>query len=476
MYEFTCMGIFERHKLMFSFQMTTMIMDGDDILNKTELDFFLKGNTSLDEIEAKPHKWMSENGWKDAIKLDEMGGVFDGFVQNVKSNEKAWKEWYDLEAPEMNPMPSGYDKKLDKFQSLLICKIFRNDRCINAIKNFIIAQMADIYVKSPPIDYEKIYKQSTEKTPIIFILSPGADPQNEVQRLVESHGPGMGKFKFLALGQGMGDQAKEFIESGAIRGWWVMLQNCHLLTSWLATLESTIEGLQKPDKGFRLWLTTNPIDPHSPIRFPLGILQRSLKVVTEPPDGLQANIKMMYSKLNDEVLNESPKEEFKSLVYVLSFFHATIQERKKFGKIGWNVNYDFNDSDYRISFNLIALYLNKAIETQEEELPWSTLRYLIGEAMYGGRVTDDYDRRVLNCYLKEFFGDFIFDTNQKFFFSTAEFDYVIPYEAENLEQFEQEIEKIPLFTNPGVFGLHSNAEIQYFSNSVKELWLNMLLM
>jgi dynein heavy chain len=143
-----------------------------------------------------------------------------------------------------------------------------------------------------------------------------------------------------------------------------------LLTSWLSTLEATIEGIQKPDKGFRLWLTTNPIDPHSPIRFPLGILQRSLKVVTEPPDGLQANIKMMYSKLNDELLSESPKEEFRSLVYVLSFFHATIQERKKFGKIGWNVSYDFNDSDYRISFNLIALYLNKAIETNEEELPW----------------------------------------------------------------------------------------------------------
>jgi len=69
-YEFTCMGIFERHKLMFSFQMTTMIMDGDGVLNKKELDFFLKGNTSLDEVEAKPYSWISINGWKDAVKLD----------------------------------------------------------------------------------------------------------------------------------------------------------------------------------------------------------------------------------------------------------------------------------------------------------------------------------------------------------------------------------------------------------------------
>jgi len=122
------------------------------------------------------------------------------------------------------------------------------------------------------------------------------------------------------------------------------------------------------------------------------------------------------------------------------------------------------------------LYLDKALETNEEELPWSTLRYLIGEAMYGGRVTDDFDRRILNTYLKEFMGDFIFDANQKFYFSRAEFDYVIPMEATTMETIAVEIEKIPLFTSPGVFGLHSNAEINYYSNSVKDLWTNTLLM
>jgi len=96
--------------------------------------------------------------------------------------------------------------------------------------------------------------------------------------------------------------------------------------------------------------------------------------------------------------------------------------------------------------------------------------------MYGGRVTDDFDRRILNTYLKEFMGDFIFDTNQKFFFSKSEYDYIIPVDAVNMEMIFAEIEKIPLFTNPGVFGLHSNAEISYFSNSVKELWTNTLLM
>jgi dynein heavy chain len=163
------------------------------------------------------------------------------------------------------------------------------------------------------------------------------------------------------------------------------------------------------------------------------------------------------------------------LLYVLSFFHAVIQERKKFGKIGWNVSYDFNMSDYLISYQLISMYLKKAHELQEEVLPYETLRYLIGEAMYGGRVTDNMDRRVLNTYLTEYLGDFIFDTNQKFFFSKSGADYVVP-EADQFEGALEFIDDIPLFTAPGVFGLHSNAEIQYFTNSAKDLWLNILEM
>lgn len=72
------------------------------------------------------------------------------------------------------------------------------------------------------------------------------------------------------------------------------------------------------------------------------------------------------------------------------------------------------------------MYLNKAYQNNEEDLPWETLRYLIGEAMYGGRVTDDFDRRVLNTYLKEYVGDFIFDSNQTYYFSRSGEDYCIP--------------------------------------------------
>jgi hypothetical protein len=81
--------------------MITMIMDGDNALNKIEFDFFLKGNTSLDAVEAKkPCEFISDNGWKDIQKLETLGEQWTGFIDNITKNKQAWKEWYDLEQPE----------------------------------------------------------------------------------------------------------------------------------------------------------------------------------------------------------------------------------------------------------------------------------------------------------------------------------------------------------------------------------------
>lgn len=91
------------------------------------------------------------------------------------------------------------------------------------------------------------------------------------------------------------------------------------------------------------------------------------------------------------------------------------------------MNYDFNQSDFSISYRLLNMYLTKAYENKEEAIPWSSLKYLIGEAMYGGRVTDDWDRRVMMTYLEEYMGDFLFDKNREFFFAkTPELNYAQP--------------------------------------------------
>ena len=49
------------------------------------------------------------------------------------------------------------------------------------------------------------------------------------------------------------------------------------------------------------------------------------------------------------------------------------------------MSYDFNDSDFNISRSLLSLYLQKSFEDNDEFIPWGSLKYLIGDAMYGGK-------------------------------------------------------------------------------------------
>jgi dynein heavy chain, axonemal len=469
-YDYTCTGIFERHKLMFSFQMTIMILEGAGRLNRRELDFFLKGDTSLAApSEGSPVDWLTDAGWKDLLKLDTLGEQFKGIVAGLKGEPDTWKDWYDLESPEKAPLPNGLSDKLNSFQRLLVYRCVRPDRVYNGVKDFVVDEMGSKYVQPPVIDYERILAQTAPTSPVVFVLSPGADPQSDIQALGISKGfPPPTKFHFLALGQGQAPKAEAMLELGASKGYWVLLQNCHLLLSWLQRLEKWLQENVTPHEDFRLWLTTDPTD-----RFPLGILQRSLKVVTEPPDGLMLNMRSLYSKLTDADVDDCPHSAYKPLVYGLCFLHAVVLERRKYGKLGWNVMYDFNESDFKVSRQLLGLYLTKAWENSDDLIPWGSLKYLIGDAMYGGRVSDDFDRRVLVTYLNEYMGDFLFDDSQTFYFSRVGHDYDLPLSG-SLTEYREKVEELPLVNGPAVFGLHPNAEIGYFMQASKGLWRNLI--
>lgn len=111
---------------------------------------------------------------------------------------------------------------------------------------------------------------------------------------------------------------------------------------------------------------------------------------------------------------------------------------------------------------------------QDEYIPWGTLRYLIGEAMYGGRVSDSYDRRILTTYLDEYLGDFLFDTFQPFhFFQNKDVDISIP-PVGGRDTYMASIEGLPLVQSPEVFGLHANADISYYTDATKAIWADLV--
>lgn len=156
------------------------------------------------------------------------------------------------------------------------------------------------------------------------------------------------------MGQGQAERAKKKITNSRKEGQWVYLANIHLSPEFLKYLESLIETLtpENTSPRFRLFLSADP----SP-RFPVSILQNSLKVTTEPPKGIKKNMLKIYNNLvpdsfaEDEGVNDLKK--YLNLLFALSWFHSLVIERKKFRTMGWNVQYDFNDSDFLFSEKLV---------------------------------------------------------------------------------------------------------------------------
>lgn len=111
-------------------------------------------------------------------------------------------QWYDLDTPESSAFPEKYSKNLSDLQQLMLLRCFRVDRVYRAITNFVTHRMGEKYVTPPVISFESVFEQSTPFSPIVFILSPGADPAGDLGKLAERMGFGGNRLKFLAMGQG----------------------------------------------------------------------------------------------------------------------------------------------------------------------------------------------------------------------------------------------------------------------------------
>ena len=104
--------------------------------------------------------------------------------------------------PESSPFPGRYKEGLSELQCLMLVRCFRVDRVYRAITDFVTHRMGEQFVTPPVVNLENVYDQSTPYSPIVFILSPGADPAGELGKLAELKGYGGNRFKFLAMGQG----------------------------------------------------------------------------------------------------------------------------------------------------------------------------------------------------------------------------------------------------------------------------------
>eukprot|EP00921_Rhytidocystis_pertsovi_P005887 GHVQ01010065.1.p1 GENE.GHVQ01010065.1~~GHVQ01010065.1.p1 ORF type:complete len:574 (+),score=68.39 GHVQ01010065.1:316-2037(+) len=275
------------------------------------------------------------------------------------------------------------------------------------------------------------------------------------------------KFESISLGQGQGPKAQRLIHDGCVRGGWVLLQNCHLAASWMGELERICEQL-RPDevhRDFRLWLTSIPSKT-----FPVSVLQNGVKMTNEPPKGLRANLMRSFMAIDDKLLEDCQKPDaFRRLLFGFCFFHAIVQDRRKFGPIGWNIPYEFTTEDLTVCRRQLKIFLD-AYET----VPHKVLNFLGAQINYGGRVTDDKDKRLISCILKTYITDEVIQQGSAYKFSSSG-KYYCP-NATRQEEFVEYIETLPHIPSPEVFGLHENANITFAQTETTHLLEGILCM
>ncbi|KAG8256358.1 Dynein heavy chain 12, axonemal [Homalodisca vitripennis] len=239
----------------------------------------------------------------------------------------------------------------------------------------------------------------------------------------------------------------------------------------MPTLERLCDSLtlHNTNMEFRLWLTCSPVT-----QFPMSLLQGSVKMTTDLLSGLKQ--RLLHSFMSEPISDEDffygcPGKDraFGKLLYSLSFLHAVVQERLKYGHAGWNIPYEFTEVDFHISVHQLQMYINKYTD-----IPYDIIQYVVGECNYGGRLHDERDQRLLNNLVGDLINIRVAET-PNYPLSSVGHQYHIPLRFE-YHDFIVSIQALPDNPTAEVFGLNCNAEIEHNINVTQELFATLMLL
>jgi dynein heavy chain len=467
-FDFVRTGLFDKDKLTVATLLTLRIMVEDGLLSKIYVDVILRGRAAEENNPRGQElsKWLTEAAWARLKGIEEdlyeYDPVFENLTEKVAADADDWEEWYNNSNPEDIPMPAEY-KELGVVPRLLILRVLRPDRLPNALAQYIKTSLGEEFVTQPPFALSSTYKYTSAATPVLFVLFPGVDPTSWVEDYGKTRNitQANGKFANISMGQGQETSADAQIISLSKTGGWIFLQNVHLMQTWLPTLDEKLESLT-PHPDFRVFISAEPPPLSYMKNVPEGLLQACICVANEPPSDLKSNLSRSWQTFSQERIDSCEKQsQFKSCLFGLSFFHSIMLGRRRFGCQGWSRAYGFNAGDLKICSDVLEGYLNKKTKI----VPYEDLRYIFGEIMYGGHITDFFDRRTNNTYLEVIFNENLL-TKGDLCPGLSSPDGVIW----DYNMYESLIARSLPAESPVVYGLHPNAEIGFLTSKSENLF------
>jgi dynein heavy chain len=449
-------GLFEKDKLIYKL-MTCMKILVTETTNLTDqmVNLLLRGGAALQVDQQSPEpKWVPQDVWMNVCALSQSLDFFGDLKGSIEQNEVDWKKWYENETPEAMEIPKLEERLSNHpsgaFLRLLLLRSFRIDRFRLGAQEWIGQAMGTKYTDPVPARMEDVWGVSEVFNPVILMLTPGADPTSQLEELAKKKGV---LIHAVSMGEGQEPFAQKAVDVSMDEGGWALLQNCHLGLGFMKSLDEFLQRARKemtPHENFRLWITC---EQHP--EFPINLLQTSVKVTNEPPAGMKAGLFRSYTSTVDaERLARVETKEWRDLVFGMCFLHSVVQERRKFGPIGWCIPYEYNTSDLEASLQFLEKHSFSA-----SGLNWETVQYMVCEIQYGGRITDDFDRCLFNTFGETWLQAGLM--NETFtFYEGPHFKYSVP-QSESLDTIRGYITQFPSHDSPEIFGLHGNADLTY---------------
>lgn len=450
MFRYVTRSLFKSDRVMFALHLVNKLHPKQ--FEKKEFEF-LKGEIVLtDEASGMGYPPWASPELKP--KFEALAVTFPDLVKALQFNDTGiWGEWSSSRECE-TCFPDQLKESISPFQQLLCVVVFRPDRLQSALQRFVCNSLRVQSISPDPLNFEKLTEEASATQPLLFITAAGADPTQELEDFAAKK-IGHGRFHQLAMGSGQTEGAIEMLEQAAEDGSWLCLKNLHLVTGWLPVLEKLLASL-KPKDTFRLWLTT---EPHE--KFPNILLQQSLKVTYESPPGVKQNLLRTYENWEPEFISKGSKTRAQTL-FCLAWFHAVVQERRTYIPQGFTKFYEFSFADLRSGADIIdAIYQrvnpNGSADVPLDQLPWATILGLFEFAVYGGRLDNNHDVRVLITYLKWYFSKEVLSVKGSSPKIRLSGGIDIPY-SNNHSDFLAVINQVPNVDAPVVFSLPANIE------------------
>ena len=305
------------------------------------------GDTETPDTDGRP-KWLPPDSWRALHRLGDLP-IFRGICQSVTSDTNAskWKDVVSAAFGSTTTLP-GWGH-LSPLQTLCVQQCLCPQRLRDHVAAFVVQMLGEKYVSPPLYDLERSFDDSESNSAIIFITDAQSDPTNEVldfasDRNIQCH--------VLPCPQSRdtGASAEALILDGLNRGCWIILQNCHLGPKWLSWLSRMLDTTPRHQfhTSFRIWLFTNPTTG-----FPTSMLANGVKVSYEPPNNIQASLKLSYESHRHAFIEKRPLHSEWTVIYQMCLLHAAMEERRNYGHLGWsNPHFSFGRADLRMALHL----------------------------------------------------------------------------------------------------------------------------